>query len=162
MAMKRTPTILRSEEGDKVSFKGQELFIKASEGTTDGAFGLIDYHASPDASGPPPHYHRESDEAFYILDGTFRVQLEDQTFDAGVGDFVHIPAGTVHSVQRTGDGDARLLALYAPAGPEGHFKVVAERLAQDPDWPAGDMANFAELGQKYDQLLPDDTVKALH
>jgi quercetin dioxygenase-like cupin family protein len=78
-------------------------------------------------SGPPPHIHHLEEEQFYVLDGQLTYFVGDQTFEVKAGDFIHIPRGTVHSF-KNGPKPSRLLATFAPAGIEGFFREVGERV----------------------------------
>jgi mannose-6-phosphate isomerase-like protein (cupin superfamily) len=42
------------------------------------------------------HHHDEEDEMFLVLDGSFRMELKDQTINLEKGDFIIIPKGTEH------------------------------------------------------------------
>ena len=46
---------------------------------TNGALTVAELTAGPEL-GPPPHIHRNSDETFYILEGTFDFSLAGQAF----------------------------------------------------------------------------------
>jgi quercetin dioxygenase-like cupin family protein len=81
--------------------------------------------------GPPPHIHHLEEEQFYVLDGQLTYSVGDQIFEVHTGDFIHIPRGTVHSF-KNGTRPSRLLATFAPAGIEGFFREVGQRV------PAGD------------------------
>jgi mannose-6-phosphate isomerase-like protein (cupin superfamily) len=67
--------------------------VKASARDTNGAFELLDYHGPIQ---PPPHIHREHDEGFYILDGSFTFTLGTDEYAVERGDFVWVPRGTRH------------------------------------------------------------------
>lgn len=77
--------------------------------------------------GPPPHIHHLEEEQFYVLEGQLTYSIGDQTFQVNTGDFIHIPRGTVHSF-KNGSKPSRLLATFAPAGIEGFFREVGERV----------------------------------
>jgi quercetin dioxygenase-like cupin family protein len=77
--------------------------------------------------GPPPHIHHLEDEQFYVLEGQLTYVVGDRTFQVSAGDFIHIPRGTVHSFTN-GPKRSRLLATFAPAGIEGFFRAVGERV----------------------------------
>jgi quercetin dioxygenase-like cupin family protein len=77
--------------------------------------------------GPPPHIHHLEDEQFYVLDGQLTYSVGDQTFQVSAGDFIHIPRGTVHSF-KNGSKPSKLHATFAPAGIEGFFREVGERV----------------------------------
>ena len=78
-------------------------------------------------TGPPPHIHHLEEEQFYVLEGQLTYSVGDQIFEVRTGDFIHIPRGTVHSF-KNGPRPSRLLATFAPAGIEGFFREVGERV----------------------------------
>lgn len=108
---------------------GKELpllgVLKASGQQTGGAFELIEYHGN--ALQPPPHVHREREEAFYILDGHFTFTLGLDLIEVGEGSFVFIPRGTRHGF--TAGADAKALILVAPAGLAGFFEELGTGVA---------------------------------
>lgn len=66
--------------------------------------------------GPPPHTHPGT-ETVYVLEGTIRYYIGDDTIDAGPGTLFHIPAGTLGRFEPT--TRAKVLVTYAPGG-SGH------------------------------------------
>jgi mannose-6-phosphate isomerase-like protein (cupin superfamily) len=60
-----------------------------------------------------PHYHRESEEIYFLLEGggTMKVDADEQ--EVVPGDAVLIPPGAWHTL-RAGPGGARLLCCCAP------------------------------------------------
>ena len=42
------------------------------------------------------HSHEHEDEMFYVLEGTFRMELRDKNIELGPGDFIVIPRGVEH------------------------------------------------------------------
>ena len=42
------------------------------------------------------HIHKESDELFYVIEGTFDLELEDSIIQMNQGDMVIIPKGVSH------------------------------------------------------------------
>jgi quercetin dioxygenase-like cupin family protein len=91
-----------------------------------GSYFTLIVDVGPEA-GPPPHIHHLEEEQFYVLEGQLTYSVGDQTFQVNTGDFIHISRGTVHSF-RNGPKPARLLATFAPAGIEGFFREVGERV----------------------------------
>ena len=87
------------------------------------------YRSRP-AGGPPPHIHHREDESFYVREGTLAIRMGDRTVNAAPGDFVHIPRGTVHCFKNTGNGHAKMLVTFTPAGMEKFFEEAFH--------PAGD------------------------
>src|SRR5438477_9880920 len=97
---------------------------------TNGALTVAELTAGPEL-GPPPHIHRNNDESFYILEGTFDFSLAGQAFSAGAGAFVYLPRGVVHTHRAGGGASARALVIQSPAGVE-RFIGGAGKLATGP------------------------------
>jgi quercetin dioxygenase-like cupin family protein len=74
--------------------------------------------------GPPPHRHLVEDELFFVFEGTISFTTGEQTLTVGAGESVFIARGTKHAYRSVGDGDARMIAVYTPAGMEGWFREV--------------------------------------
>jgi mannose-6-phosphate isomerase-like protein (cupin superfamily) len=60
------------------------------------------------------HYHAESEEIYYVVEGSGEMELDGEVRAIGVGDAVLIPPGAWHQV-RGGDGRLRFLCCCAPA-----------------------------------------------
>ncbi len=98
--------------------------LRASSADTADSFELIEYEGPLQ---PPPHIHRERDEAFYILGGTFTFTLGSDEVEAPEGSLVLIPRGTRHGFSApTG---SRALLLVVPAGLQGFFAELGAGIA---------------------------------
>ena len=97
---------------------------------TGGAFTVAELTAGPEL-GPPPHIHRNADESFYILEGTFDFSLAGQAFSAGAGAFVYLPKGVVHTHRAGAGAPAKAVVIQSPAGVE-RFIAEAGKPATDP------------------------------
>jgi mannose-6-phosphate isomerase-like protein (cupin superfamily) len=63
----------------------------------------------------PPHVHHSDDEAWYVLEGTLRFKLGDETFEAGPGSAVLAPKGVPHAYGNARLGQpARYLLVMTP------------------------------------------------
>ena len=58
------------------------------------------------------HYHRLSEEFYFILEGTGEMTVAEETRTVGPGDAVLIPAGAWHTVRA--ESDLRFLCCCAP------------------------------------------------
>jgi mannose-6-phosphate isomerase-like protein (cupin superfamily) len=103
--------------------------FKATARDTNGAMTVAELKAGHEIS-PPPHIHRNNDECFYVLEGTFDFSLAGRAFSAGVGSFVLLPKGVAHTHRAGGGKPARALVIQTPAGVEG-FIEEAGRPAPD-------------------------------
>jgi quercetin dioxygenase-like cupin family protein len=99
----------------------------ASAGLTGDAFELFQ-EERPVTGGPPPHVHRERDEAFFVLEGRYRFVRDHEEVELLPGGFIYIPRGTRHGY-RTLVAPARTLILLVPAGLEGFFREMGTHLA---------------------------------
>ena len=116
----------------------------ATANLTDGGFELI--HDTREAgSGPAPHVHRLSDEAFYVLEGRFMLVRGHDEIEAGPGSFVFVRRGTRHSYRALESG-SRVLVLYAPAGLEPFLRAEDKLLATGESAPDA----IAALRGKFD------------
>ena len=59
----------------------------------------------------PPHIHDTSDEAFCVLSGTLEVLVGDKRRHVHLGEYVEIPAGTVHTFATVGNESVTMLAV---------------------------------------------------
>ena len=60
------------------------------------------------------HYHRVSEEIYYLVEGTGQMELDGEVRAVGPGDAILIPPGSWHTIRATGDGPVRLLCGCAP------------------------------------------------
>lgn len=78
----------------------------------------VDLHLNVILAGSAPgpyHLHTSAENVYHVLDGRVRIRIDGVDHDAGPGDTVFIPPGVPHSATNIGEGDARLLEIYAPA-----------------------------------------------
>ncbi len=59
------------------------------------------------------HYHRLSEEIYFLLEGGGLMEVDGEEREVGPGDAVLIPPGAWHAL-RAGAGGARLLCMCAP------------------------------------------------
>lgn len=117
---------LPADTGDAYWVMGTLFTYLVTGAESGGSYFTLIVDVGPEA-GPPSHVHHLEDEQFYVLEGQLTYSVGDQTFQVNTGDFIHISRGTVHSF-KNGPRPARLLATFAPAGIEGFFREVGERV----------------------------------
>ena len=61
-----------------------------------------------------PHFHPQTEEIYYILEGVGKMQIGDQLRDVVVGDAIAIPAGARHQITNSGDQTLKFLCCCAP------------------------------------------------
>lgn len=119
--------VLQPGEGRSIDLGVFVMSVKATAESTDGAFTLLEA-TEPPQFGPPMHIHRDAAEAFYVLEGEYRIFIDDQEVGCPAGSFVYIPAGAVHGF-RVGEVPSRKLNLYVPQAMVGYFDELASAVA---------------------------------
>jgi quercetin dioxygenase-like cupin family protein len=136
--------------GDAYWVLGGLYEVKVSSEESDGELVVMQM-TIPEGMGPPPHTHPGS-EAVYVLDGTLRYHIGDDTVDGEPGSFFYVPAGTWERFEPT--STCRVLVEYLP----GHsidkfFAEVGERATtrELPTTPATqpDLDRLIELSGRY-------------
>lgn len=123
--------IVRSSEGSTVD--GVPWAFKATGSQTNGRF---DFMVGPVGylTGPPLHVHHEQDDTFFVLDGVLTIQVDDELFELGAGDFATVPPGVAHTFDnvRAGEPAVRAINLMTPGGLHDFFAERA-RLGETPE-----------------------------
>jgi quercetin dioxygenase-like cupin family protein len=113
----------------------------------------------PPGSGPVPHVHPRSDEAFLIVEGELEFLISDDLSVAVAGDFVFVPRGTRHRFRNISDRMARMFFIFTPGGPERLFLEGGD--APTPGgmptpWPMERFIALSELAaQTGTDVIPD-------
>jgi len=140
--------ILGPGEGKIVLVPGHKITHKISGEDTDGRYSLLEVELTGD--GPPQHIHKTEDESFYVLEGKINVLLGERTFIAKVGTCVRIPRGTVHAFCRVEKKNAKLLAMFSPAGFEKFFDEAVDLDVTDTE---AYVAKAKALANKYNMEI---------
>ena len=84
------------------------------------------------------HFHPQTDEQFFVLDGVLSVYLDGKWYDLEAGTFAVVPHGTPHAQCNAGKQPVRFLGSGNPAGFERFFPELhelASRLSpSEPQW----------------------------
>ena len=69
----------------------------------------------PVSGSTQEHYHKLTEEIYYITAGRGRMRIESDTREVKPGDAIAIPPGLKHKIWNTGNETLRLLCCCAPA-----------------------------------------------
>jgi mannose-6-phosphate isomerase-like protein (cupin superfamily) len=105
--------------------------IKVGAQDSEGAFSVLELGIGQ-GMGPGLHVHSRDHEVWYILEGTFRFRVGDDTFRQTTGGLAFGPRGTPHTFQNVGETPGRLLIISAPSGLEDFFVEYTKRIAEGP------------------------------
>jgi mannose-6-phosphate isomerase-like protein (cupin superfamily) len=67
------------------------------------------------ASSTQEHFHRETEEIYFITEGKGKMRIDGEIREVKVGDAIAIPAGQKHKIWNTGSDVLKLLCCCAPA-----------------------------------------------
>ena len=124
-------------EGERIWIVGDTMVLKATGESTGGNLVLLE-NLTPPGGGPPPHLHRNEDEFFYVLDGTFEIRIGDDVHALGTGGFAFVPRGTVHNFRNIAEAPSRILVGFTPGGLEGFFRASGRPAVDDGPAPPFD------------------------
>jgi len=89
--------------------------------------------------GHTRHNHPGCEEILYVLTGegkqVVEVEGEEREKVIGPGVLVHIPPDCFHSTVNLGDEPMRILAIYAPPGPEAELRAMDGVTIEPPQEP---------------------------
>ena len=120
------PFVLQPGEGRLLDLGNFEAVVLADAPATSGAFTVLQTQGEPSGFGPPLHVHRDAAEAFYVLEGTYRMHVEDQQYLCAPGSFVYVPPNVVHTFVVVSEEPGKKLNLFSPAAMVGFFEELAE------------------------------------
>ena len=124
---------------------GDELTILLGPEETGGTFTLFITVTEP-GGGPPPHYHVNEDECFYVLEGRAEFFKDGRWTEVPAGTTVYIPKGAVHSFRNAGDTPLRQLIRTSPSGFERFFAAMSAELAKSK---TPDMQRVVAIAAEY-------------
>jgi mannose-6-phosphate isomerase-like protein (cupin superfamily) len=74
--------------------------------------------------GPPLHFHYDQDEWWYVISGEFLIRVGEETYHAKPGDSVFGPRRVPHCFAKIGEGEAKIILLFQPAGKMEEFFIA--------------------------------------
>ena len=142
------PVVHQPGEGERVESLG--LTIKATGADTGGSLYLGETVLPPGFAGPPPHYHEQLCDMFYVLEGPLTVLVGEETLELRTGGFACIPPGTVHTFSNPSDHPVRILNFNTPGGWEDYMRDLGALQAEGAT--TADAAR--QIASKYDLKIP--------
>lgn len=138
--------LIAPDAGERVRAFGNEVLFKLVTGETNGAFSLGLSFVSASTSAVPLHIHDNEDEMFIIVQGTYRVFVNDAWSDCGPGSVVYFPRGVMHTFYLIGGEDGRHWVVTTSNAFRDYFTRAGEIFAAGG---VPDRARLAALGAQY-------------
>lgn len=139
-------------EGKMFRIGEMDITIKATGAETDERFSMIEITIPPYFADILPHFHQETAEAIYLMQGMLAVTLGEETMVVRQGSFILVPPKQMHRFWNPAATQATFVVVFSPAGAEEFFEALSRlRLAQDGQQP-GTLAEVWALGMGYDHF----------
>ncbi|SHH18005.1 Cupin domain-containing protein [Chryseolinea serpens] len=112
-------------------FEGDTFDCKVATKDTNGDIYVFESKRIKEG-GPAHHYHFTQDEWWYVLQGEFLIKVGETVYKAKAGDSVFGPRMIPHSFAKVGEGEAKLLMFFQPAGKmEEFFTKMSQGLGKN-------------------------------
>ena len=95
------------------------------DGASTSSLGAFELTVPPGSNVPPPHSHSNNEEFVYVLEGTLRYTVGDETRDLSVGQSMSTPKGVVHAFDNPFNTTAKALIVNSPDIGAQYFRDIA-------------------------------------
>lgn len=155
----RQVRIMRPDEGTIVRVLGDLYLTKGRAADTEGRYSFFEARNNP-GGGVPLHYHKDDEESFYVVDGTYEFRAGEDSVVAGPGDYLFVPRPTPHSFFNIGGTVGRVIIVLSPGGiHERFFEEIGEPIEDplNPPPPAPpDLEGFGAALDRAGIVMVDD------
>ena len=88
---------------------------------TVGDYGMVEIVSLPGVPGPPPHFHEDASEFFYVAEGALDVQVDGEWQRLEAGQSICLRPGQVHTLMNRTETPCRWVTGWSPRGFEQFF-----------------------------------------
>lgn len=118
------PYVIPAGEGEHM-MAGDTLFTFLTDSRQSGGKFLVLMTDGPKGHRIPNHVHEKHTETFFCLNGSVSMTAGVGEVSLRPGDFLHVPAGTPHTFQLTGN-NTRFIQFHAPGLNEPFFRFMCD------------------------------------
>ena len=118
------PYVIPAGEGEHM-MAGDQLFTFLADSRQSGGKFLVLMTDGPKGYRIPNHVHEKHTETFFCLNGSVSMTAGEEEVSLRPGDFLHVPAGTPHTFQLTGN-NTRFIQFHAPGLNEPFFRFMCD------------------------------------
>ena len=130
--------------GERVRLGGEPNDCKVAAADTGGAMSIFEFRGR---NGWPRHSHHEQDEWLYVVDGELACEVGGRQLHLARGESVFVPRTVAHAWAARGEGPARVLEVYQPAG---RLEQFFREVGQYTDPPIHEALSIDEMKQLFD------------
>ncbi|HUB12187.1 MAG TPA: cupin domain-containing protein [Acetobacteraceae bacterium] len=139
------PVIMPEAAAQRIRPFGIDMKVMLGAEHTGGMFSAILGEVRP-GDGPPPHLHRDREEYFFVLSGSYSLSVNGaEPAIIGPGTMVFVPRGTVHTFKNISSEVGRLLEWTIPGGNGDYFREMNQMESSGGFNPE----TFAAINRKY-------------
>ena len=138
------PVIMRPGDAEAIRPFGIDMKVMLGAEHTGGTFSAIVAEVKP-GEGPPPHLHRDREEYFFVLEGTYSLGVNGNESTIGPGTLVFVPRGTVHTFKNTSGSMGKLLEWTIPGDNGDYFRAMHKMETESGFNPE----TFAEINERF-------------
>ncbi len=118
------PYVISAGDGEHM-MAGDQLFTFLTDSRQSGGKFLVLMTDGPKGYRIPNHVHEKHTETFFCLNGSVSMTAGEEEVSLRPGDFLHVPAGTPHTFQLTGN-NTRFIQFHAPGLNEPFFRFMCD------------------------------------
>jgi mannose-6-phosphate isomerase-like protein (cupin superfamily) len=138
------PMIMTPDAAEMIRPFGIDMKVMLGGEHTGGTFSAIVAEVKP-GEGPPPHLHRDREEYFFVLEGSYSLGVNGNESTIGPGTLVFVPRGTVHTFKNISGSMGRILEWTIPGENGDYFRAMHEMEAGGGFNPE----RFAAINQQF-------------
>ncbi|HEY5835064.1 cupin domain-containing protein [Streptomyces sp.] len=113
-SFRHEPVLVRGAQAETIAHATGAAHLLTDASSTAGALSCHRVALAEGADGAMPHYHANSSELFYVLDGTLQMLHGDTVIEAGRGDLVVVPPGMPHAFAAARGSELEMLITITP------------------------------------------------
>lgn len=117
---------LQAGEGRTYDCGTMKAVFKADENETAEMYSISEWWLEPNSGGPGPHLHDDNDEIFYGIEGTTSILVSETWLEVKKGDFLRIPAKTIHDFANKTNQQSGVLNFFVPGGFERSMPAITK------------------------------------
>lgn len=138
------PMIVSADTAEQIRPCGIDMKVMLGPEHTGGAFSAVCADVKP-GDGPPPHLHRDREEYFFVVSGTYSLSVNGKESTIGPGTLVFVPRGNVHAFTNIAAETGRILEWTIPGDNADYFREMHGMEQSGGFNPAA----FAAINQKF-------------
>jgi quercetin dioxygenase-like cupin family protein len=138
------PVIMSPEAAEQIRPFGIDMKVMLGAEHTGGVFSAVLAEVRP-GDGPPPHLHRDREECFFVVAGSYWLSVNGNESTIGPGTLVFVPRGTVHAFKNVSIGMGKLLEWTIPGSNGDYFRAMSEMETEGAFNPA----TFTAINQQF-------------